>query len=523
MTTADTERDFPVFARGELRDMFLLHVRNGLRAMTNPSTGQPWTEEEVRLATAPGSLTYTRADAGDLVGLAKQQRGVWLADQVIAKRASREWLIRYHAAPYNEAPLPATGGGGTVKTSTTTAATFIGSTTLPDANAALVKDDRGNRYQVLFDVDVAVPTAEVFLTVKSIDGGTETNLEPGRRLTWVRQPAGASPVVEVHARFSGGGPAESTMDFARRLDTKKAYTRGSGNPAQWREWARRVDGAVEDVFVYACAYNAGSLHLCILQRRAIGSTSPTARIASAPLLAVVRARITPPGSPDVPGNPLVVTTGATSSPVHMQAHITMPAGKGRGWTRSGPWPLAAAAATSITSVASQTSFDIALGGGVQQDPTADEVPALMVWDLATSSFVVLEVASVTYVSGATYAVALTTAPAGHTLAIGDFISPAAGCFREIAEGARAYFDSLGPGEIVVDTDSRSSRAARFPAPQDEWPMRVDATLTGFLKTAMGSLLVGGTTPTTTTPSPPTSPSPGPRLLTLGNFAVYPQV
>lgn len=111
----------------------------------------------------------------------------------------------------------------------------------------------------------------------------------------------------------------------------------------------------------------------------------------------------------------------------------------------------------------------------------------MAWNVSSSSFFQLDVASVTLVSGSTYNVVLNTAPST-TLLLGMSISPYAKLNDSIALAAQAYMDELGPGEVIDvssnSTDPRRGRAWRFVPPNEEYPQRAGSNIISVLQDAL---------------------------------------
>lgn len=519
-------KEFPVYAQGQLRELFLSVLRDGLRSTVNPDTNEAWTEEEIQLATSPGTSEFARATALDLLLFSAQNQAPWLADQIVIRRASREWLQKMHAPGTGSGdPLPASGGGGVISAPVTGSALFVGSTTIPDPIAHYLTDDGGRRYQVLFDATATGP-GTVKLTVKATSGGTVTNLAAGTKLHWGRAPSGVSADATVVERFRGGRPAESTGDYADRIESDKRHRRGAGNSAEWRSWARKVSTAIQEVFVYPCGRNAGSVVLCALARRDVGNKSNTARIADSGTLAILTARLTPPGAPDVPACPSVLVVTGQPVEANMLATLRMPRGRGRGWADSSPWPRSTGGEpVKVVEVTSQTLFKITLPSLEFDDPEPGQIPRLMIWDTATTTFVPLSVASWSTVpaSPGTYSITLASAPSV-TIGLDSYVSPEALCLSELEAGVRAYFDSLGTGELVADTDLRSGRAARFPLPEERWSNVVGSTIVDYLKATAPGLVSAGSAYVdgSDTVGVPTNVADGPLLHVSGQFGVYPQ-
>lgn len=517
------EREFAVFRRGEIREDILRFFRNGLRNLVDPETGDLFTEDVIRKATTAGSRFYVEADAIDLACQGVQKRDEFLAQQIRVDRAGSAFLVNFHAVTWGETYLPATGGTGDIVATGLPGTTWIGSTTVPDPFATFGTDERGNRFQVLVS-GIADPDGEATLVVIGIDGGLETNLAPGAEIRWSNPPAGSDPTAVVATQFTGGGPAETDAEFSARLAARIRHKPGAGNDAMVRALARAASNAVEDAFVYPCAMNAGSVLVAITQKR--GSTvGPNGRVASAGVLLQVQAAIVPPGSPDLPGQDFVAVLPDTPQPTNTVVQLALRKGSAAGWTDLQPFPpINGTNAVAVSLVTTQTDWRITTSGAGQLPSGVSSLPGvgLMVWDVATSRFEQLQVATVTDLGGGVYRVQLSAAPT-HTIAVGDWISPATLQMTALAEAVEAYFDSLGPGEVVnLSSDVLAARAFRRPIPSEEYPARAGQSLITFIAEALGAVAADATlaSNTVSTPSLPADPIDGPRRITLGKFAAY---
>lgn len=525
MTVASTDRSFPTFSRGDYRNDILTFFRTGLRLMTNPATGLPFTETEIATATSELTRYWREADAIDLVLLSGDERALHLADQIRPKRANTEMLKGYHAELWGEDYLPASGGSGKGNAPATVGTTFVGSTTVPDLAAHYATDPAGLRYQVLYTV-VTPGSGMAALTFQGIDTGDETNIVTGTKLKWASGPLGATDDVTTTEDFTGGTDVETDAEFADRLSDRIRHKPGSGNNAHFRGWGRESTNAVEDCFVYACALHAGSVIVCVLQKRA-GVPGPFGRVASVSTLAAVTAYLTPPSSPVVPAFPYMLVTTAQIELSNMVLLLSMPKGQSNGWTDLQPWPVVASAAATITAVADTTHFTITLPiGSSAALPSGVTAPSLMQWNVNDSRWEKLIVVSVTANGGSppTFSVTL-SAPPAFALTNGTHISPDTPLRESLALGIEAYFDTLGPGEVVnLTSDSRAHRAVRFPPPSEEYPQRAGSSIVGVLQEYLGSSLSDASLASISlaTPSLPTDPTLGPRLLVAGDMGVYPQ-
>lgn len=509
-----SERPFPLFRRGELRDELLSYFRNGLRLLINPNTGVAYSEDEIAVATSELTNWYAEADAVDLVLMAKQARALWMADQVWPDRAADEWLFNRHGKMWDMTRLPPTGGSGNATGPVVPGSTFSGSTLLPDDAADYVTDPSGKRYQVLFTT--VASSATLTLAFKAIDTGRETNIPAGTKLTWRRGPLDAQPFI-VDERFKGGAPIETAAEFAKRLNARRQRRQGAGNRRMIRSIGLDVDSSVGGVFVYPCAYHAGSMHVAVLGKRGT-ETGPDAVLPSVGAVALVASALTPPGTRELPAQPFVVVTAARAQSTDVGLNVDL----GSGWIDGAPWPVPTGAPIpAVGTVTDQTHFTITTDVEVAS-PQAS-APALMAWDVASSRWERLKVASVSYVSDGVFNCVL-TAPPNMLLAPGIAVSPASRRADAIARAVELYFDSLGPGELV--SDERIARAARFPSPGLDAPYSFAASEAGAwikesLGPAVGPLGISSLTAATVTPAIPTDTAAGPYKLTLGRLGIYP--
>lgn len=499
-------------------------LRNGLRDLTNPETGQPFTEDEIQIATQERSRFYVEAEAVDLIVASGQSRALYLADQVRPDRAATSFLRGFHGPLWGLVPLGATGGSGAVSAPAAVGTIFIGSTTVPDPAAHTARDPAGNLYQVL--TTTVTPSGGVAaLEMQGVSLGAGTNPEAGTILTWVNAPLGAEEEATVDATFSGGFDAESDVDFAKRILDRIKYRPASGNAAQAVAWARAASVAVETAFVYSCAFHAGSSLVVITQKRGV-TAGPLARIPSVGTLATVTTFLVPPASAVMPGRPHIVVLPPVSVSTDLAFQLAMRKGTDGGWSDLTPWPGYTANISQVGTVSTQQDFEInsdtTLPNGVSS-LSAPNAPRLMVWDDATSSWEELLVSTVDdSPGGGDYRVQLSSAPT-KTIATGDYISPFTQQFDVIQQALEDYFDALGPGEVIdLTTDPLGVRAFRFPEPRDEWPSRAGQSAIVPITEALGAAISDALLDqiTVSTPAVPADPIDGPNLLTMGKVAIY---
>lgn len=523
MTAAPADRSFAIFRLGELKQQQLRYFRNRLRLLINTATGVPFTEQEIGIATAKFTRWDTDAEATDLLLLAQQARALTLVDQLRPERANTDFLRNFHARRLEITPRPAFGGSGPVLVAATPGSTLVGSTTIGDPIAHVATDDAKLRYQVLYDVTIdGSGFGEVQFV--GIDTGTATNLIAGAKLRPANGPIGWTIPGEVISDFRGGVPAESDPTLARRITWQYAHKQASGNSAHFRGWAEDDVGAVEAAFVYPSALEAGTTLVAITQARG-NIRGPLGRVPSVGTLAAVRAKITPPGSSVVPAHPSVLVTGFTGEPCDMVLRFAMPRSSSAGWAALDPWPGTDVDGTpvTITTLTTQTNFRITISADSMPLPAGVTQPPLMAWNALTSTFEILQVQSVVLFAGDVYTVTLSGAPQT-TLAVGSYISPATEQHDAIEQTIEAYFDTLGPGEVVdLETSLVGSRAQRFPLPTEEYPQRAGTVIESMLDDALGSALGDRDLPYVSDPLPdvPADPALGPSMLVAGRIGVYP--
>jgi len=305
-----TDRPFDAVRRGDIRDDVILRsLRNALRVLIDPDTGAPFTEEAVIEVTQRGSAFFLEADGLDLALQASQARARYLADQLRPRWANTAMLDAVHGPTWLGAGsrLPATGGSGPVVAYGVPGTTFVGSTTIGDPAACVAVDQNGVQYQVLVTGTVPAGATQVTLEMGAINTGSDTNPPATTTLTWsVNKPVGAQDDAEVDEDFSGGFDVETDTEYAARIEQFIAYRPANGNAAHFVAWARAASNAIESAFIYPAAFRAGSVLICVLQKR--GSTEgPEARTDVAPAtLIAARNYLTPPDSPVVPQRAYVV-------------------------------------------------------------------------------------------------------------------------------------------------------------------------------------------------------------------------
>ena len=501
----------------------LADMREGLRGLPNPDTGEPFTEDELRVATAKGAWWWREYDSIDIALLGVQKRDEFFAQQIRADRAHSSFLRTHHAELWGTGYLPAFGSSGTVLALGNAGTTWVGSTLLRDPFAVYGRDAGQRRYQVVAS-GTADADGQAELVLIAIDGGDETNIAVGSEIIWANPPPGSQPTATViNEDFTGGLDAETDADFGERLMADQRHKPGAGNWSQVRGFARKASVSVEDAFVYSCAFHSGSTLVAVTQKRG-AATGPSARIPSLSVLEAVKGALVPPGASNLPGNQNLVVVPPVAQSSNVALQLAQPVNSASGWTDLEPFPpINGTAAIAITTITTQLDFRITTGGAGQLPLAASSATDLhlMAWNATASEFERLDVSTITDIGAGVYRIQLTTAPT-FTLALGDWISPDAGRRATMAAGISAYFDSLGPGEVLATSDERYPRAFRNPVPSEEFPARAGQGLASYVGEALGATVADAqlASISVSTPSLPADPINGPSLLVVGKAAVY---
>lgn len=548
------ERSFVVFNRGVVRDdIILAYWRNVLRTSVNPASGQVFTEEQVQLATQPGSRWYIEADAIDLMCQALQQRALSFVAQIDPRRANATFLEMFHGRLWlgENSRLPAVGASGQVLATGVGGTIIPGSQTLGSPTAAVATDPNGLRYQNLATTVIDLATGEATLTMKGIDTGFVTRLPTNTELTWSTGiNPGTDPTATVLAPFDGGFDVESDEEYGVRIAERIRNRPASGNPTHFQAWAQEATTAVEQAFVYPCALNAGSVLVAIAEKRGDILTStqvpegPLARVPSAATLITVANYLVAPNSPVVPQRVAVFPVPINPQSSDLILRVSMSEGRTGGWADTSPWPTYSASApdAKIKTVSGdgltlEVESDQSLPNNAPS-LTAPNAPSIMIWDENVSRWVQLDVASITDPSPGSsalrdFTIVLNAEPVMYdssqvarttpVIAVDDRVSPYTDRLSIMSQAIEEYFDSLGPGEVVLDADPRSVRAARQPRPANKYPIRAGQALISYIIDALGGTAADAelTSISRNEPDVPTNIIDGPNYVVMGHINVFP--
>lgn len=384
--------------------------------------------------------------------------------------------------------------------------------------------------------------------INSVDVGAATKLTAGTVLRWVTPPAFVNPTAAVGVGGLTGGADPETYDGLRARLMEKL-----GNPPNGVNWASLVTaiegatGAVQKGFAYPACNGASTEHGAAVGAPP-GTTTPTGRNRDVDALVTLPTVIVPAALADRPQFVETVITTIQNYPVQLCIGLSLPAsalsspqGPGGGWIDADPFPVpdlvailfcATTVVTSSTSITLQSVSAPVLGGQVSWVSTDD-------WQLYTA-----KILSFTVSGGGplfTYAVVLDSpfvSVNGVTIAVGDYVFPAALNMGTYVAAWLAGFGALGPGE-KTSAPGLMPRAMRRPLASQSWP---SALLRPFLANFTGagpevtdaqylykSPIAGAPSPTIITvfgtqyiaPPLPALITDGPYILTPNRVAFYP--
>lgn len=523
--SAPADREFRLFRRGEIRELILNYFRDGLRRKVNPETSQYFTEDEIAVATAPGTRWYRQAQADDDYAQSEQRRALFLANQLQIDRACSQYLKDYHGRQWDpEGMLPATGGGGQVAVSGTPGTHVIGSSTIGDSSAYWGRSSNGARFQVFLSVNVG-SNSSVLATLVAMDPGAHTNLAPGEIITWAFKDPNMAPTATVATQFQGGADEETDAEWAARIIADIRHKPGGGNDAQQRAWARRSGSDIEDAFIYPCALGSGTLLICILSKRST-VLGPFARIAGAQTIARATSYLVPPGSPIEPSPPRIVVTTAFPESANAGITLSLPSGSANGFLDAVPFPTYSGSGDlPAVSAVDGTNITITCPNNADAPYTFDDAhqPKLFAWNSTESRFVALSFGT-TLRRSSTNTYTLTLTGSLTWLQTGTVISPQFARHALVSSKIVEYFDERGPGELFADnsTDIRAERCIRFPETSEEKPCKIgDDLATRVIEVFGGSTVDATATLSKTSPTIPNSQLLGPRILVAGEVGIYP--
>lgn len=322
------------------------------------------------------------------------------------------------------------------------------------------------KYYKVFGTQTAANNGTLNIIAK--DTGAATNLAAGSVLRWTNPPINVqieATTVDVEG-LTGGFDEETAQSKQDRILNKRKNIPAGGNPGFLKNIADK-NGAVESSFVYSTLpYGRGSAKVVVISKLADPDFSREVEVGQVDsVLGSLLAEY--PAGCDITVQS--ASNENTDVAVRLDLSDVASASGGRiGWANSAPFPLLVPADNgkiTVSQVLNSTTIRLSANTGVT--PTIGHKIAW--WSKVKRKFIV---ASIVQQSGSAGAwvlaldVPLTTG--GDTVAVGDYISPAAVSIVDYGASFLASTAKLGPGENVAISSSLDRRR-RFPAiSSSEW-------------------------------------------------------
>lgn len=364
------------------------------------------------------------------------------------------------------------------------------------------------------------------IAVVAIDTGSATNAETGTKIRFVNPPfnLAVEARVSISSPLTGGFDQETEARKRERILNRLANSPGGGNWGQLREIAFNALPSVQDCYVYP-ACGGPSSEKVVVVREFDAARNDFHRAMPDGGVQLVRDAIQKANSGSIE---IVVDTVAEQF-ADVALALTLPdsslaGGNGLGWVDQSPWPTLTGGEThvSVTAVTSSTQITVNAATTIAPIPGLHHITWWAPGDQTPRTVLI------TAVSGGTGAWALTVEVPlldsdGASVAIGDFISPAAVGIANYRETFLQLFDALGAGENVSPASGDTPRRLRHPFISDGAQIGITGKfLADFLRAnpeiedgAFSYLPV-------TSPTLPASVDLPPNVLTPRAFGIYPQ-
>lgn len=464
----------------------------------------------------PGTDWYALATAeANLHGITAQN--MLLVDSALTPiTAEDEKLEDWRIALGVDDVTPA-GARGRVVVQTTGSASVV-------AGAQLTHSS-GNRYAALVTYASVANNDEI--EVQSVDVGEETNLDPGEVLTWVSAPTNikSQAIVSTSEPLVGGAGDETDAQKRTRILNRLRNTPAGGNWGHLRELALEASPAVQNAYVYPALGGPGSAK-AVCTKRFDPNIRDFSRTPTDTTLDVVRNAVWG----EFPDMNALVVQGAADQATSMSLQVDIPdsvleGGNGNGWLDADPWPQLETSDSGYVTVSAVTdSRTITVDANTSTAPVAGQT-RIARWSPEDQAF---QTVLVTAQSGAAGAWVLTVDQPlvdsdGDTVAVGDYISPAATNLSAYGRTWRDILESIGPGENTSDSN-RLPRAKRHPLTDSEDSPNLNASqLRRFQNAHLEVTDIEYSYRERSAPTVPASVATAPNVLTIDNFGVYKQV
>lgn len=366
--------------------------------------------------------------------------------------------------------------------------------------------------------------ATVPITSVPSSTGYGTNQSAGANGTWFSTRPNCFAPVTVYEQangsgLEGGAPVESDPQYRSRLDAASANPPASGNDAQYQLLASRTPTvAVQQAFTYPGVKGAGST--CILFLLRPGQPGAP-RIPNPTQTQAVLAWI----QGQMPATDGIYMGTIVANPIDVHIEVQWQVGA-EGWVDQQPWPpyveggeISVDAGHAI----SPTSFYLSGNNGTNPAPVVGQTIAM--FDIVNLTFHPKKIGAVTP-SGTDWIITVDTTSGISDLSYapygGQVVCPWSASLQSLVLPIVGYFDTLGPGEQLIDSDflDPGLRQRRSPPVASSFPSEVGnrMILPLFAVTAVGDTAL--LDPTVPYDPPVGAPGVSAYLTTLENLAVF---
>lgn len=471
-----------VATRQQLHDMFLLwmQVAQQSAAIVN---GQPATPFDGR----PGSQADQDANVLSDIGTFILSQAVTLANSVSPSDATGSAVDTWLRLSGTSRGGPV-GGSGAVFVQATSAGADIQETDV------LTHLPTGLRFQVAKTANYA-NGAQVPIT--GIDTGPQTNLPAGTILQLLTsRPGLASLQVTIVQQADGSGlkggtNQESDQEALARLQQLRSEPAASGNDAQYRKAVQEILGiGIQQGFTYSDIMGPGTIGIAFTLRP---GTPGGVRIPTPEQMATVLSMV----GGEMPATDGIYMISIVPFAVNPALGVIWRQGV-PGWVDTTPFPVfhqgaLVAASPNAAGILSAVTFRLSSPAMTEVPQVGQSVAFFDKSNPTAPAFRRKKIRSVTAISATQYDITVDTtngvSDTSYTPANGQPCSPWSDSLDTLSPSVLAYFDALGPGEMVSSFFDPGLRQRRSPASPTFWP------------SAITHRLLGGTT----VPQPPQGP------------------
>lgn len=393
------------------------------------------------------------------------------------------------------------------------------------ANGEPIVLPNGLRAKVVGTFLSVVDKAEI--DVQSVDTGDAANMDALTEVRFINPPTNVSEKATVsrNAPLRGGTDSESEERKRLRVLNAVANKPGGGNWAQLRQAALDALANVQDCYVYPALGGPGSVKVVPVRDLDPDESDFTRALNNAAVNLVANAVY----QKTCDGVEVVVQT-AQDQPCDVALQVSIPSsslsgGNGQGWVDQAPWPALDEGSPEVAVEVSVviTSRQITVSAATTILPVAGQTHIAW-WSPVDRRFNTYLVTSISGLAGA-WGLELDrplTADDGTTVAVGDFICPAAVNGDAYGKSWVSAMRKLGPGENTEDPN-RTPRALRHPYVADESPSALSFETLRLFQSAHAEISdLDYAKKSPSKPSVPATVSDPPNALVPRHFALYPQ-